>query len=297
MWLLRARLNAVRDGHAGGMSAQGPGADDGDDALRTRIVETVDGGSLAVQELGPPDGPPLLLLSGQANSHRWWSRVRDELAAEHRTISFDYRGTGGSSGVEVGDRDWSTSSFAADAALVLDALAVEQACVYGTSMGGRVAQMLALDHPEKVHRLALACTSPGGSLATERDAQVRRGLADPDWPGRREFVVGLFYSPDGAAEFGPGSPLLGDPTMTAAAAGAHLKASARHDACERLRDIDCPTLVLHGEEDVMVPTCNAPVLAEEISGARLALVPQGRHGFFEEFAWIVTPAILDFFAE
>lgn len=267
--------------------------------MRTHQIATPDGATLAAQELGPTsasDAPALLLLQGQANSHRWWLRLRDELAAEHRTITFDYRGTGGSSGVGVGDDRWSTASFADDAALVLDALDVESAFVFGTSMGGRVAQRLTASHPERVCALALACTSPGGRLATERSDDVRRALASPHDERRYQAIVDLFYTPAGAAEFGPGSPLFGDRRMSRANAAAHLRVSAGHDGSQLLAAIDVPTLVLHGEDDRMVPPVNARVIADAIPGARLALVPEGRHGFFEEFAWVVTPTVLDFFA-
>jgi pimeloyl-ACP methyl ester carboxylesterase len=119
--------------------------------VRYGWTTTRDGTRLAHQVDGPDDGPPLLLLPGQANSHHWWDRIRQEYAATYRTITFDYRGTGHSHappGTLVTGQVWSTRLFAADAAAVLDHLGHDTVKVYGTSLGGRVAQMLAIHHPE-----------------------------------------------------------------------------------------------------------------------------------------------------
>ena len=244
-------------------------------------------GPLAVQSTGPRDGPVLLLLSGQANSHAWWTGLRERFEHHFRVVTFDYRGTGGSRG-PVGD--WSTAGFADDAAHVLRAVTGEPAAVYGTSMGGRVAQFLAARHPHLVARLVLACTSPGGRHAHERTAEVRRRLAEPDDAARLRTLRELFYTDAWTGS----SHLFGDPTMTAAESRAHLRASNRHDAWDLLPLIAAPTLVVHGTDDVMVPAANAPLLAERIPGATLHLHPGGRHGFFDEFAGVLTPVLTTF---
>ncbi len=249
-------------------------------------VTTADGFPLAVQVSG--SGPALLLLAGQANAHAWWDGVRPRLEAHRTVVTFDYRGTGGSSRGAVGS--WSTPSFAGDAARVVDALGLGRLDVYGTSMGGRVAQWLAIEHPQVVRRLVLACTSPGGPHAVERDRDVRRALADPDPDRRLETMRRLFYSdawPGDASR----STLFGDPTMTSAERQAHLRVSARHDAWARLPEISAPTLVTHGDDDVMVPTANAATIADRIPHAQVRLFAGGRHGFFEERADTVDPVV------
>src|SRR5690349_18588661 len=107
------------------------------------VVVAGDGFPLAVQVSGRDDGPLLLLLSGQANSHAWWTGLRSRFEDRFRVATFDYRGTGGSRG-PIGE--WTTAWFADDAAAVIGALG-GRAFVYGTSMGGRVAQFLAARHP------------------------------------------------------------------------------------------------------------------------------------------------------
>jgi pimeloyl-ACP methyl ester carboxylesterase len=128
-----------------------------------------DGTVLAYQRHG--GGRALVLLAGQANNHHWWDGVRQDFHATHSTITLDYRGTGDSG---KPDGPYSTPVFADDMVAVLDDLGIDRADVYGTSMGGRVAQWLAIRHPERVGRLILGCTSPGGPHALERDAGVRR---------------------------------------------------------------------------------------------------------------------------
>lgn len=253
-------------------------------------VRTPDGALLAVRQAGPQNAPPLLLLQGQANSMRWWDELRTGFEQAYRTVTIDYRGTGNTC-ADAGD--WTTLTFAEDATLVMAEFGFESYRVYGTSMGGRVAQHLAARHASRVERLILACTSPGGPLARERSREVRRILASPEDETRIQRVLRFFYTDDW-----PGRPsdslLLGDPTMTPAASLAHLRASTGHDAWTSLPDITAPTLVLHGTDDPMVPPENAEIIASAILDARLIHHHGGRHGFFDEFADDLLPTLLDF---
>ncbi|HEY4420750.1 MAG TPA: alpha/beta fold hydrolase [Pseudonocardia sp.] len=106
-------------------------------------------------------GEPLVLLAGQANSRHWWDQVRRDFSASYTTIAIDCLGTGASD--SPSHAEWSTRRFARDVIAVLDELGVERAHVYGTSMGGRVAQWVAADHPERVGALVLGCTTAGGA--------------------------------------------------------------------------------------------------------------------------------------
>ncbi|WP_307718770.1 alpha/beta fold hydrolase [Nocardia grenadensis] len=247
------------------------------------VVVRPDGTALAYQVSGPATAPPLLLLPGQANSHRWWDGVRPGLARNFRTITFDYRGTGDTEADDTEAAGWTTELFATDAAAVLDALSCPSAHIYATSMGGRVAQWLAARYPERVQRLVLACTSPGGRLAQERGPEIRRLLADPDPRRRGAVLLELMYTPAWSAAPPRRSTLLGDPRMTARATRGHLRASNRHDASAVLGEIRARTLVLHGDDDRMVPVENAELLAAAVPDAVVEIFPGGRHGFFDEF--------------
>ncbi|WKU43544.1 alpha/beta fold hydrolase [Streptomyces sp. VNUA116] len=252
---------------------------------------TADGIRIAYQAEG--DGTPLVLLAGQANNHHWWDGVRGDFQDAHRTITLDYRGTGAS---DKPDEPYSTEGFARDVIAVLDALGVERAHVYGTSMGGRVAQQLAVRHPERVSALVLGCTSPGGRHAVERSDDVRRSLARPA-PAAEQALRALMYTPAWPAATAGPSRVLGDPAMPAYARRRHLAASNGHDAWDALPGVGAPTLVVHGGDDLLNPAANGRLLADRIPGARLHLIPGARHAYFEEFRAVASPLVLDFLAE
>ena len=242
-------------------------------------VRTADGADLYYEARGAGERV-LLLLAGQANTHRWWEVARPDFDPYFRTVTLDWRGTGHSAKPDTDT--YSTRGFAADALAVLDATGAGRVDVYGTSMGGRVAQWLAADHPGRVRRLVLGCTSPGGPHAVERGPDVRRALADPDPEVARRALLDLMYTP-GWRRTHPGPyHTLGDPHMPAHSRRRHLRASARHDAWDALPRITAPTLVVHGTDDVLNPTANAPLLADRIPDARLHWIPGARHAYFEE---------------
>ncbi|MEU5286886.1 alpha/beta fold hydrolase [Streptomyces sp. CA-278952] len=251
---------------------------------------TPDGVGIAYQVQGDR-AAPLLLLAGQANNHHWWDSVRGDFHGVRSTITFDYRGTGES---DKPDLPYKTELFALDVIAVLDALGIERADVYGTSMGGRVAQQLAARHPERVRALVLGCTSPGGPHAVERTNDVRRSLVQTRPGAARRALLELMYTPAWlAANPGP-YRTLGDPGMPAHAQRRHLAASNQHDAWQLLPVIGAPTLVVHGTDDLLNPAANAALLAERVPGARLHLIPGARHAYFEEFRAVASPLVLDF---
>jgi 3-oxoadipate enol-lactonase len=248
-----------------------------------------DGCRIAYQVGG--SGPPLLLLAGQASAHGWWDGVRADFEAYRTAVTLDWRGTGDSDAPDV---PYSTRGFAEDAVAVLDALGVGRADVYGTSMGGRVAQWVAARHPDRVRRLVLGCTTPGGEHGTERSAEVRRSLATPDPERNRRALLELMYTPAWLVEHPGPYRTLGDPGMAPHARRHHLRASADHDAWDVLGDITAPTLVLHGDADVFNPVVNAHLLAERIPGARLELLPGARHAYFEECREVAGRLVREF---
>ncbi|QKW48602.1 alpha/beta fold hydrolase [Streptomyces buecherae] len=248
-----------------------------------------DGTRIAYQLEG--EGVPLVLLAGQANSHLWWEAVRADFHPARSTLTLDYRGTGDSG---KPDTPHSTALFAQDVIAVLDDLGIERADVYGTSMGGRVAQQLAARHPRRVGALVLGCTSPGGPHGIERGDDVRQALAQPHSVAARQALLEFMYTPRWLADHPGPHHTLGDPRMPALSRRHHLAASDRHDAWDLLPSIGAPTLVLHGTDDVLNPTANAPLLAGRIPGARLHLIPDARHAYFEEARTHASPLVLDF---
>lgn len=263
-----------------------------------------DGARLRFQLEGDRGNPVLLLLQGQTNSHVWWRRLRGDFTDRFLTVTFDYRGSGSTEVPEPGsaeDIEWTVELFADDAAAVLRALGRQRVAVYGTSMGGRIAQHLAIRHPELVDRLVLACTTAGGDLATPRSVEVQRILVDHDKVRRRQAVFDLFYRPEWTAAHGgyAGAPtdLLGDPKMPKWAAKRHFLVSAEHSSGSNLSAVTAPTLVLHGTDDRFTPVVDAEVLTERLPNARLEVIADGRHGFFDEFRDTVVPLVREHLAD
>ncbi|WP_223279589.1 alpha/beta fold hydrolase [Streptomyces sp. SDr-06] len=236
-------------------------------------------------------GEPLVLLAGQANSRRWWDPVRADFSSAHTTITLDCLGTGTSDSPR--DAEWSTRRFARDVIAVLDELGVERAHVYGTSMGGRVAQWLAIDHPHRVGALVLGCTSGGGDGTVASDSTVVSALSGDD---TAETLTDLMVGPQWRQSHPGPLPVLGDPAMSDRARRAHRRASAQHDAWALLPRISAPTLVLHGTDDRLTPPANGALLAERIPGATLRLLTGARHAYFLERSEEAGGAVLDFLA-
>jgi 3-oxoadipate enol-lactonase len=239
---------------------------------------TAAGVRIAYEEAG--SGPPLLLIHGLGYPRWGWEPVVEPLAKTHRVITFDNRGIGDS---DAPPGPYDTATMAADAVAVLDAVGVRRVHVMGASLGGMIAQMVALDHAHRVDRLILACTTPGGAEAhplPEATLALIREAADlPAEEATRRLTANALASQH------PLEDLLArrmarpqDP----AAWQAQSAASLGHDAFGRLGGIPAPTLVLHGTADRVVDPRNAPLLARSIPGARLEWLPGQGHLFFWE---------------
>lgn len=262
-------------------------------------VTAADGTLLNVVADGPPDGEPLLLISGQGSDHHGWDQVVGDFAARYRTVRWDHRGTGASGKPE--HPPYSIEGFAADAVAVLDALGVARAHLYGVSMGGRIAQRLAISWPDRVGAVVLGCTTPGNAHGVARpadiDAQMAQRPQDPDEALRQQLE--RMVSPAFAAanpDYVAAVRRRAEQPIPPYAQRLHYAASEAHEAWDELPTISAPTLVIHGTEDVVNVTANAPLLAGRIPGAELCLIEGGRHGYFVEFRAQASAAVLAFLA-
>lgn len=236
-----------------------------------------DGVRLYYERLGK--GEPLLLLAGQSSDHREWERITQDFMKDFEVIVWDYRGTGHSD-KPVGEA-YSTRGFASDAVAVLDACGHARAHAYGFSMGGRVAQWLAIDHPNRIGALVLGATSPGNKYGVHRSAnvdQVLRGsdqaailLASftPNWIRANRSLVNSITA-------------LWNRELPSQVRSLHYQASEGHNSWNFLSKIEAPTLVLHGSDDEINPTANGEILSQRIPGARLQLMEGAGHYYFEE---------------
>jgi len=226
-------------------------------------------------------GEPLLLVMGLGMAATGWWRTIPVLAKELRVISFDNRGVGRS------DRPrgpYTLAQMAEDAIAVLDAANVATASVYGISMGGMIAQELALRHPERVRALVLGATTAGGRRHQLPEVEVIDFLRRrPAMPAEEGVWASVPYAYSRATRERHAARIGEDVVQRlrfppeAEGYRAQAEAARWHDTSERLGSISAPTLVVHGSEDRIVPLANGRLLAESIPGARLAVLEDAGH--------------------
>jgi pimeloyl-ACP methyl ester carboxylesterase len=237
-------------------------------------------------------GPPLLLIHGLGYGRWGWEPVVDALAEAHEVVLFDNRGVGASD-APLGP--YNARMLAEDAVSVLDAAGLERAHVLGTSLGGMVAQQVALDWPDRVDKLVLACTTPGGELAAPMPEQTVRLIQEsPALPREVAMRRGVENALAPGADPATIERIMEHRVATAQPLTAWLAQAAAgisFDVWSRVGEIRSPTLVLTGDLDVVVDPRNSDLLAEGIPDALLEVFPGTGHLFFweapEKFARIV----------
>jgi pimeloyl-ACP methyl ester carboxylesterase len=229
-----------------------------------------------------------------------WGEVAGELEQSFRLVLLDNRGIGKSEGVR---RPFSVGAMADDVARVLDATGIARAHVFGMSLGGMIAQRLAIDHRPRVDRLVLGCTTPGGPeaarprLATFTELASAR-LTSPDAAINAEAKLLLSDAfrrarPDviaGWVELAEAEPVPKHVLLQ------QLSAAMRHRSDRDLHRITAPTLIVSADHDELVPPDNSRLLARRIRGAEIAWLPGARHDFAterpRELATILTSFLL-----
>jgi 3-oxoadipate enol-lactonase len=239
------------------------------------------------------NGPPLLLIGGLGFGRWAWFKQVPTLSQHFRTITFDIRGE---HSLAHGVAD-----LTAEVVALLDHLGVEKAHVLGTSLGGFVAQELALERPDLVDRLVLVCTSYGGVGPEPMSFQALGrmlgwGSSNPEDAARRglEMATSDAYRSDNPEEFDlvlrwrlADSSSLSDYSQ-------QVMAGVRFDASRNVGNISSPTLVIHGSDDRYVPLANGVALSEAIPDSTLRVLDDARHLVFIEQAEEVNEEIISF---
>ncbi len=261
------------------------------------LVLDCDGVELCVETFGEPADPTVLLIAGGAQSMVWWEAALCERIAEsgRHVVRYDHRDTGRSTTSPVGAPAYTAEDLATDPLRILDALDVDAAHVVGMSMGGGIAQHLAVHHPARVRTLTLVSTSPEGPgddsnglppitpavMATFTDPDP-----EPDWSDRaavlryrvdaeRAYVGSLGFDEERVRRLAAAE--LDRTHDMAASMTNHFLAEGGSSERDRLGSIAAPTLVLHGTDDPLFPLGHGEALAREIPGARLVPLPGVGH--------------------
>jgi len=245
-------------------------------------------------------GAPLVLIMGFGGDHTAWAFQMPAFAERYRVIAFDNRGVGQT---DQPDAPYSTAQMAADTTGLMDVLGIERAHVLGVSMGGMIAQELALTSPERVQSLQLHCTY------ARPDAYARELLST--WRVERETlpqevaVRASFFWLFARETYETRRPFIEAIVSTALAnpypqslAGwlRQAEACVTHDALDRLSDLRCPTLVSVADEDVLVPPRFSREIASRIPNATLRTIPGAGHVYFWERADLFNTMCLKFLA-
>jgi 3-oxoadipate enol-lactonase len=233
------------------------------------------------------EGEPLLLIMGFGAAGAAWMPILPLLPG-FKCIYFDNRGTGSS---DMPADGYTIPQMAEDASNLLAALGIAQAKVFGVSMGGMIAQELTLRHPDQVERVVLGCTTPGGpSAARAPDELIDQLLAGLDLATAEDLdpaldtILPLLFP----ADFIAAHPELrqymaaGMKMSTPTPRETLLRTRAGimdFEAYDRLGQMRCPVLIVHGDQDVLTPPANVALMKGVIPHAEVMMIPNAGHSF------------------
>ena len=258
----------------------------------------VDGARIVYRRIGK--GRTLVVLNGfGATSADWDPSFINTLASSHELILLNNRGIGGSTD---DGQSFDIAKLAADAAHVIETLGIARVSVMGWSMGGFIAQALAVNYPDRVDKLVLLSTDSGGIKADLAASDVWSALVDtsgtPHEQARR--LLFLLFPTDAAESF---YREFGDIVAAARAQlpaellnrqAAAMDAWHRNGVASQLREIRVPVLIATGTEDILIPASNALKLVNAIPGAWLAQFPHGGHAFMAQYPRALADLINSF---
>jgi 3-oxoadipate enol-lactonase len=260
---------------------------------------TDDGVEIAYSAWGRRDGSPVLMIQGLGVDHRGWALQRGAFGRRHRCIAPDNRGTGHSD-APAGPYD--LVRMAADAVAVLDAAGIERAHVVGASMGGVIAQIIGVMHPERVRSLTLACTACQHHewrrelLAEWADVVKRKGMQ-----GLMDDAMRWMIGPRLHRRFGVFVNVLARVIVQTKPHAFVAQVEAILNLSDELRfalpEVTAPTLVVTGSQDTLTPLGDAEELAELITTSRLYVMRGAAHGLMAEAPNAFNDVVLTFLDE
>ena len=248
------------------------------------------------------EGFPLIMIMGLSANVNWWDpRMIQKLSKNFKLVMFDNMGAGRT---DISDRRCTIKSFAEDTAGLMNALGISRAHIIGVSMGGMIAQELALNYPEKVEKLVLCSTNCGGAKSVLASQEVLGTLTTDRSTLSPEEIIRMTIPILFTEDFIKKNPdlielsiqqILRAPISNEAFTR-QLNAIMEFDTYDRLPQIRASTLILHGKRDILVPPENGSILAETIPNAKLVYFENSAHGLVEEMEKVIH-VLLNFLTE
>ena len=247
-------------------------------------------------------GKPLVLIMGYSGDQTGWMFQTRTLKKHYRVVTFDNRGVGKT---DKPSGTYSMRMMADDTIGLMDHLGIDRAHLLGVSMGGMIAQELAINYPERVEKLILGCTAAGRSESSGIAPELPRALGfEEDYTDDDARSVPVFKLVDTLVSLSLNKclyrmiflPLLKIQVRRTGITGlaAQLEAVLGHDTFDRLQTVDAPTLVITGTADKAIMPSSSEELAKGIPNAKLVKVDGGSHAFFIEMRGEFNREVLDF---
>lgn len=253
------------------------------------------------------EGEPVMLVMGLGTPRIGWFHQFQYLSQRYDVTTFDNRGVGET----VAAAPWTMQDMAKDVTAIAEEFGHDTFHLVGISMGGMIAQELALTHPERIRSLTLMATSPGGPEAEAMTPEFVDALAIPDPRLRMRTVTELTFGRKFRAENPEMMELIltalesggAGVTMLGAETGAGFLGQVMAvagwmgvgGAAARLEDISVPTLVMHGGDDLLLPIANGKIIARDIPGARSRFWPEAGHALNAEYPEEVNAELVSHF--
>jgi pimeloyl-ACP methyl ester carboxylesterase len=240
------------------------------------------------------EGDPLLMIMGLSLSMALWGELRGIMARHFRVIVIDNRCVGKS---DAPNFPFTVETMAHDAACVLDDAGVQKTHVFGVSMGGMIAQQFAISYPARVDKLILGCTSCDGPQAVWAESSALRLMRFPfiSKEARVRALVPFLYHPKTPREsVDRHVELLHANAPSLIASMKQVASMMSWRCCEQLPQITSETLVIHGEDDRIIPVDRAKLIAERVPRGELAIIPNAGHIFPADQLEVTTAVLLGF---
>jgi len=245
-------------------------------------------------------GYPLVLISGFTSSMDWWDpEMIEYLSRKYKVLIFDNRGAGRTETPE--NEVFTIEMFANDTVSLMRSLGIDRANIIGYSLGGLIAQALALKYSQNVNRLVLCSTFPGGKDMIPPSREVMKIFMDKSGGYEEQFKRNIFlmfpdsYFKSNIDYFLNFKERYMEAPISLANAKRQFVAGLSTSTYDHLHNINIPTLVMTGEEDILIPPENSEKIAEQIPRAKLIKYKGAGHGFMSQMRDCFLEDLSNFF--